>query len=732
MKAVIVGQESSFWEPIVSALRAAKFTVHFADNISAVSQATITFVIEPFGSQTGQGQTVMVVPFVSAVEQLRKVDTFKKNTPNGIVIYRGEGSATELAAQSRQIITRLFGFSPASEFYLGTPVVLKPVVIQPERVQPKVPAPALVVPVSKSRPRRITFKKPRMAPLFSVILILITVVSLPFVVLALSTGFTYASVKLASRGDYETSTALMKVSSRTSTLATSLFLPLTHIPFVGSEFSYFYDISALVTKTNQLGIVGIDTVKVLRSVVASLTKYQPLSWNNVSEQLSLSLSLVYRDSSFLRAQADSMFSYTQVLGAYSSLVDSLDDIPSFQSIVRHLPQLVGANTKATYLVLFQNNMELRPTGGFIGSFALLTFDQGKLVSREIHDIYDADGMISGYVEPPEPIRKYLGEASWHMRDANWDPDFPTSARRVSWFLEKAMDRKVDGVVAIDLSVLQSLLKVTGPLTIEGYNDTLTNENMYELIQKRVEDNFFPGTIQKKTYLAQTLEQVLGKLGDLDTSKQILLVREFGKLLEEGGIQLWFENDAVSQSIKDLQWDGRVRTDSCGDTCEILIQSINEANVGVNKANIAVSRSIISEYSYTNGTLKGEVFLTLTHKGGYTNNGNESYKAYVRLLTPVGAKVENVRIESTDEFSVLSPEIKQREEYQEAGVLVTVAPGTSSKITYVWYKDVSPGQFEIVWQKQSGIVPMNLTLTAPGKDVYNTTLRGVERLEFKLP
>jgi len=731
MKAVIVGQDSPFWEPMVRALRSAKFTVEFEDTVTAVHQSAITFVTEPVNNSKELGQVVLVIPFVSAVEQLRKVDSFTKSTPSGVVIYRGEGTTEYLAVQCKQIITSLFGFSPASEFYLGAPVVSQSITQQVKHAQPE-SLKASPIPAAKTRPRRITLKRPRIAPLISVVLMLITIVSLPFVVLAVSTGFTYTSVKLASRGDYKTSKTLMKISSHTSSLATSLFLPLTHVPLVGKEFSYFHDISALVKKTNQLGIVGVDTVKVLRSIVTSLTQYQPLSWNNVSEQLSLSLSLVYRDSAFLRAQADSMFTYSHVLGTYSSLVDSLDDIPSFQAIVRHLPELVGANTKATYLVLFQNNMELRPTGGFIGSFALLTFDHGKLVSREIHDVYDADGMISGYVEPPEPIRKYLGEASWHMRDANWDPDFPTSARRVSWFLEKAMDRKVDGVVAIDLSVLQSLLNVTGPLTIEGYNDTITSENMYELIQKRVEDNFFPGTIQKKTYLAQTLEQVLGKLGELDSSKQVMLVREFGNLLSEGGIQLWFENDTVEQSIKDLQWDGRVRTDGCGTNCETIIQSINEANVGVNKANVAVDRSISSHYSYVNGILKGEVVLTLTHKGGYRNNGNESYKVYTRLLTPLGAEVDNVRIESVDEFSVLSPEIKQREAHQEAGVLVTVAPGISSKVTFVWDKEIAAGAYQIVWQKQSGIAPVNLTLTAPGKDVYNTTLRGIERLEFTLP
>ena len=75
-----------------------------------------------------------------------------------------------------------------------------------------------------------------------------------------------------------------------------------------------------------------------------------------------------------------------------------------------LPQVLGVKEKKSYLFLLQNNMELRATGGFIGSYALAIFENGRLLDFQVEDVYTADGQLKGHVEPPEPIKKYLGEA----------------------------------------------------------------------------------------------------------------------------------------------------------------------------------------------------------------------------------------------------------------------------------------------------------------------------------
>src|SRR3989344_5241553 len=114
-------------------------------------------------------------------------------------------------------------------------------------------------------------------------------------------------------------------------------------------------------------------------------------------------------------------------------------------------------------------MELRPGGGFIGSYGLLTFSKGKITDFSIHDVYDADGQLKGHIEPPFPIRRYLPQIHWYMRDSNWDVDFAKAASTSAYFLNAETGKTVDGVIGVDLSFVKNLLSVTGPITVSDYN-----------------------------------------------------------------------------------------------------------------------------------------------------------------------------------------------------------------------------------------------------------------------
>jgi hypothetical protein len=141
--------------------------------------------------------------------------------------------------------------------------------------------------------------------------------------------------------------------------------------------------------------------------------------------------------------------------------------------------------------LFQNESELRPTGGFIGSYGLLTFKSGKLISFEIKDIYEADGQLQGHVEPPWEIKNYLNEANWYMRDANWKADFVKTSADIQWFLGKEMNQKVDGVIGIDLAVAKSILGVIGEVYVPDFNEKINSNNLYEQAEYYAETKFFP-------------------------------------------------------------------------------------------------------------------------------------------------------------------------------------------------------------------------------------------------
>ena len=150
-----------------------------------------------------------------------------------------------------------------------------------------------------------------------------------------------------------------------------------------------------------------------------------------------------------------------------------------QPLMEVLPELLGEKGPKKYLVLFQNDKELRPTGGFITAYAIFRLEKGKIIAEKSEDIYLLDGTMGKTFPAPEPISKYLPKVySWHLRDANLSPDFYLSMKKFEEMYEYAGGREeVDGIIAIDTFVLQKLIDVLGP--IPAYGIQFTNEIVEE-------------------------------------------------------------------------------------------------------------------------------------------------------------------------------------------------------------------------------------------------------------
>lgn len=132
-----------------------------------------------------------------------------------------------------------------------------------------------------------------------------------------------------------------------------------------------------------------------------------------------------------------------------------------------LPSVAPAEGTRTYLLLAQNNDELRATGGFISSIGTLTFRDGVPELGPMRDSYAVEDWTKPHPDPPEALRKHMGIDLWTTRDANWSPDFPTSARDVAVLYELNQGTEVHGVIAADMAAAIRLLEVLTPLTLPG-------------------------------------------------------------------------------------------------------------------------------------------------------------------------------------------------------------------------------------------------------------------------
>lgn len=170
------------------------------------------------------------------------------------------------------------------------------------------------------------------------------------------------------------------------------------------------------------------------------------------------------------------------------LVDlAVETFADYRPVIDKIPEIMGANGETKkYLILFQNNNELRPTGGFLTAYSIVTIADGKVTPEKSDDIYELDQKFQSRIAIPATLGKYLTtEKYWNLRDMNIDPDFAAS---MTTFLENYQEVKgepqdIDGIIAIDTKVLTDLIDVLGPVSVPGYGDFSTElDNEYQAPQ----------------------------------------------------------------------------------------------------------------------------------------------------------------------------------------------------------------------------------------------------------
>lgn len=314
-----------------------------------------------------------------------------------------------------------------------------------------------------------------------------------------------------------------------------------------------------------------------------------------------------------------------------------------------LPSIFGFEGEKIYLVLFQNNMELRPGGGFIGSYGILKLNMGRIVDFSIHDVYDADGQLRGHVEPPFAIRKYLPSAHWYMRDSNFDVDFVKSASFSSNFLNIETHEKADGVIGVDVSFVKNILHAIGPVSVPDYKETVTDANLFELTETHSEKESFPGSTQKKDFLRSLYKAIQLKISDGNVPYFSVIQAISGSLSQK---HLIFEFNNNWQNIFTVNgwssslWDERKESkNSIND-----FFGINEANLGVNKVNHFIKRRISQSVKVEgDGSLFGEV--NLSYKNTSVSWPGGDYKNYLRIILPLDASISSISINEVSQSIV---------------------------------------------------------------------------------
>lgn len=489
---------------------------------------------------------------------------------------------------------------------------------------------------------------------------------------------------------------------------------------------------------SQIGVLAGQTMVIMNDLK------NPLNQEGDSGEGSVSLLKLFQDTNNNVQQIQTLLADAQ------ENIDrvNVDDIPQeqraqFAELKNKLPEMnkfltefvdnsqiftdvLGGNGPRKYLFLFQNNQEMRATGGFIGTYGVLDIFNGRINKFFIDGIFNPDGQLREKVVPPAPIQKI--SAAWSLHDSNWFPDFPISAEKATWFYEKTGGPTVDGVITMTPVVMQKLLEVTGPIDLPDYGVTVDKDNFIEKVQQEAEVDYDKELNQPKKILADLAPKILDKIfnaknfSDIAKTMNVLI-----ESLNEKQILIYSKNYDIEKELSNLGWSGEI-LNTQKDYLSVINTNINGFKTdGVIDEKIEHSAEIQGD-----GSVVDTVTITRHHNGGNSNFDwwNKVNADYMRVYVPKGSQLLSAEGQTREfnspplDYNALSFKRDAQVRIEEDSMKVDEASGTrvyddSEKTVFANWIYVSPQETVVV--KYKYLLPFKVSIAGDNNPVDTYSL-----------
>lgn len=288
-------------------------------------------------------------------------------------------------------------------------------------------------------------------------------------------------------------------------------------------------------------------------------------------------------------------------------------------------EFLGTDKPRNFLIVFQNSSELRSTGGFIGSYSVLSAEGGRIIKIATDDIFNLDGQLSYQVVPPKPLQKI--STAWSAHDANWFLDFPTSAEKLAFFYEKSSGNPIDGVIAINQNVIKKILNITGPIQVHDYNFLLSEDNFLNIVKFKVDQNYKGENNRPKKILDDMLTLMFERISTFSNKDLRSLLNVFSESMDAKEMIFWSNNEEMNKIFADNNRNGKIAVDADADYLAVAINNMNGVDGDdTDFQNIKKTSEV-----------KDDGFITNTIKIRRTNNGDKEKLYYIKAYVPLGAE-----------------------------------------------------------------------------------------------
>lgn len=433
----------------------------------------------------------------------------------------------------------------------------------------------------------------------------------------------------------------------------------TSIPVYGTRLNSALRIVPLAIEVSQAGLIGCDILNLLTDRFHTMlaTKSQTLTAADIDavrvnlQRLKQIFTLASDQINHLSAadlQLDPRLG--KLTGAFQQyapvLLAAFDDISTLLPV---MPTLLGIGKSTNYLIEILDMSELRPGGGFIGNYGILTVLNGRQAAAHITDVdlLDRPFEAAGNVIPFPPAYRWfdIANGNWSLRDANLDADFPTVARYSEQnYIREGGQTPFEGVVAITPVLIQNLLAVTGPIAVPEYHETITAQNLTDRIHfYQLGTNSGSDTVaaadgkssQRKHFTAVLAEHFLARFRQLPASSMGSVVQIITKALRTKDVQVYFNSPVAESFLQRYHVDSAIQAPN-SDSLFVV-----DANIAANKANQFIISKLDDQV-----TLDAQGNALHTTKISYawtipgTDYGTPTYRDYVRIYVPPGGVLES--------------------------------------------------------------------------------------------
>jgi hypothetical protein len=389
-----------------------------------------------------------------------------------------------------------------------------------------------------------------------------------------------------------------------------------------------------------------------------------------------------------------------------------------------LPKILGVERPYRFLLLIQNNQEIRATGGFITGVGRMTLDQAAPTELLFSDSYKVDNHKVDHPPAPEPMQRFMNIPTMFLRDVNWSPDFPTTAQLARSMYARDQGITVDGVVSIDLRAVQLLIDGLGPLTVDGIDEPVTGDNVVTLIKELwtnpindpgLSENQGKWWTNRKDFMPLMAAAVLEKVrtGKVD---YVALLQAGIQALDERAVQVWVEEPVLQDQLAELGWDGGLHPEPGADFLSLI-----DSNIGFNKVDAILRRSVFYEVAWPDGPGQpavAQVHITYEHPLQIPNHScllsprygdtydemtRRCYYDFVRVYVPKDSKLLDTR-------GVWKSSLADKREGSEVryfGGFFVLETGSKHTVTFSYQLPdyIQPDTYRLVLQRQSGSTPL---------------------------